>query len=170
MSILRSRRLWAAAGGATALIAANGQRDVTLRRQEVHLDADVITVLSRLRDRLGAGSDVVAAEGDRIVRRFAGSAGRFEFATVELLEFDDDGISFQHLRGPFAACRERFDLRASEQGSLLIHTGTFSMKGGAWSWLFGVAFVKPAFDAHVRQHMLDLQQEFAADSPPTHEA
>lgn len=80
-------------GCAAALLATGFGREVALSGQEVQLDADPAVVLRRLRETLGAGEDVIAAEPRRIVRRFSGSAGGFLYATVELVELDDHGIS-----------------------------------------------------------------------------
>ncbi len=37
--------------------------------------------------------------------------------------------------------------------------GHFSMRGGLAGWLFGLLLVRPAFEKHVREHLLQTQQE-----------
>lgn len=154
---------WVLSGSAAVRLAARVKRSVALRRQEIQLDTDAKVALARLRETLGGGPDVIAAEDQQVVRRFAGSAGPFRYATIELLTFDDGGISFEHLQGPFAACRECFDLLPAQPGALLVHSGSFSLRGGLWGWLLGIAVVRPAFDSHVREHMLELRAQFAAE-------
>jgi hypothetical protein len=150
-----------AAGAAAAVAGAAVPRVVELDPEEVLLQADVDIVLARLKDRFGQGPDVLAGNEHRVVRRFSGAAGAFRYATVELVEYRRSGITFEHLRGPFAECHEWFDLTPSGEGSRLVHSGTFTLRGGIWTWPFARLVVKRSFQAHVREHLLEMRKDVA---------
>lgn len=104
---------------------------------------------------------MIAGDDRRVVRRFSGRAGRLTYATVEIVGFEADAITFEHLRGPFAACHERFDLTSTATGSRVTHSGTFTLRGGLWTWPFAVLVVRRAFERHVREHLVGLRGELA---------
>jgi hypothetical protein len=111
-------------------------------------------VVKRFREQLSAGAEVVAAGDDRIVARFAGMAGMFRYRTVEVVSFDRGGIAFEHLRGPFRDCHERFNVEPGERGgSVVTHEGTLTMRWGLLGWLLGATVVRRTFEDHVAQHM-----------------
>jgi hypothetical protein len=94
---------------------------VTLRRDVVPAGASPAVVVAELRKRFSSDRDSILAEGgDRLVRRFEGTAGRFSYRTVELVTFEPDAVTFEHLAGPFRSCHERFDLSATNTGRSLV--------------------------------------------------
>lgn len=149
---------------AATLAGLNVRPAVTLDADEVLVPGNIDALLTSLRKQLGAGPDVLAANDQRVIRRFRGSAGRFRYATVELVQFERDAITFEHLRGPFVACHERFDLTPAAAGVRLRHTGTFTLRGGLWTWLFARTIVKRSFQDHVHKHLVALRQ--ARRDPP----
>jgi hypothetical protein len=127
---------------------------VPLRPHAVRTDDPPSAVLDHLRQQLEAQGDAVAADGQRIVIHFAGEAGMFRYRTVELVSFLPDAVTFEHLRGPFKECRERFHVTpGSGGGSVVTHDGTFTMRMGLFGWLLGVTVVRPSFERHVAAHM-----------------
>ncbi len=121
--------------------------------------SDSDAAVCHLRTSLTAGEDALACSGSRVVRRFRGSAGRFRYTTVELIDLGGDSLRFKHLRGPFLPCEESIQVEAAAVGCRLVHTGRFSMRGGLVGWLFGLLLVRPAFEEHVRQHLQQTRQE-----------
>ena len=132
-------------------LAARPKVDLAVDSVEIELPPDA--VVHHFRDRMGSGSEVIVASGDRVVRRFRGRAGRFRYATVEVVTFGRASIAFEHLRGPFASCSERFDAAPSGAGTILTHSGGFALRGGVFTWPLARTAVKRAFEAHVREHM-----------------
>lgn len=111
-------------------------------------------VLDGFRRRLEADSDVVIADGERIVARFTGRAGILRYATVELVSFRADGIAFEHLTGPFRKCHERFEVTPSPGGgSSMTHEGAFTMRAGLFGWLLGISLARRSFEQHAATHM-----------------
>ncbi len=153
---------WMAVGGVVALAALAVRPNINLAADELDLDADPEEVLSHLRCRLTGGDDLIAGDDRRVVRRFSGQAGRFTYSTVEIVGFEADAVTFDHLRGPFAACSERFELTATPTGSRLTHRGWFSLRGGLWTWPLAALLVTSAFEQHVRDHLAELQTELAS--------
>lgn len=149
----RSPLWWLVLGAAAAGATLTFRPAVSLRETALAVDAGNELVLRHLQATLGVGADVLAHGKRRVIRRFTGAAGPFPHATVELVDFDHSSVSFEHLRGPFAACQERIDVQATPAGSLLVHTGRFSIHGGLCG-LLGIVVVRPAFEEHVREHLL----------------
>ena len=50
-------------------------------------------------------------------------------------------------------------MQPTAHGCWLVHTGRFSMRGGFAGGLFGLLLARPAFEKHVREHLLQTQQE-----------
>jgi len=134
---------------------------VHLREDHVLFAAPPDTVLAHFRARFADDPEVIAADADRLVRRFQGRAGPFPYRTVEIVGFESGAVTFEHLRGPFATGHERFDLTPSGAGTRLTHRGTFRLKGGLWTWPLAVGPVRRAFEAHVLAHLQTLQAEWA---------
>jgi hypothetical protein len=135
-------------------------------RPRVGLTTDTIevpgapaAVAAHLRERFAEGPDVLAADRNAAVRRFAGRAGIFPYRTVELVTFAADAITFEHLRGPFASCHEVFELRPAPGGTRVAHRGTFVLRGGLLPWAVLAIPVKRAFGAHVHEHLRRLRSE-----------
>ena len=147
---------------------------VTLAEERVEVGRPPGEVIRSFRDRMSSGDDVIAGGGDRVVRRFSGDAGRFRYRTVEVVSFAPTSITFEHLRGPFATCRERFDASPCGAGTVLTHSGTFALRGGLFTWPLARTAVKRAFEHHVREHMQSLVGEAGAHElsaehrPPPH--
>ena len=130
---------------------------VTLRRDDVSIDAPPAVVVAELRKRFSSDENsILVGGGERLVRRFEGTAGRFSYHTVELVIFEPDGVTFEHLAGPFKSCHERFDLRATDTGSTITHTGSFRLRGGVWTAALAAGPVKHAFEHHVQLHLRAL--------------
>lgn len=136
-------------------------------RLEVELADDIVVVdatpdelLERFRNRLSTGSDVLAVEHGRLVRRFAGRAGRFRYEMVELVTFTSTALGFEHLVGPFTRCREAFSLTPVEGGMTRVtHAGDFVLRGGVWTWPLARTAVKQAFERHVHEHLVAQRDE-----------
>ena len=127
---------------------------VALRPHTVRTGDAPCTVRERFRRQLEVHGDIVATDGQRIVARFAGEAGMFRYHTVELVSFLPDAVTFEHLRGPFNECRERFHVTPrAGGGSVVTHDRTFTMRLGLLGWLLGVTVVRPTFERHVAAHM-----------------
>ncbi len=63
-------------------------------------------------------------------------------------------MTFEHLRGPFQSCVERFEfVPLADGGYALEHQGTFVMRGGWLGWLFGILVIRRVFDHLVATHM-----------------
>jgi hypothetical protein len=116
--------------------------------------------MARLRGTLA--SHALVQDADAAVARFAGRAGIFRYATVELVRFSAREVTFEHLHGPFRTCVERFAfVPLADGGHTVEHQGTFVMRGGLLGWLFGVLVVRGVFDRLVAAHM---QGSFATGS------
>lgn len=146
-------------GGGAAMTGLALRPKVILATDSVEVGLPTDTVVQQFRDRMGSGNEVIAASGDRLVRRFSGRAGRFRYATVEVVTFGPTSITFEHLRGPFASCSERFDAAPSGAGTMLTHSGSFVLRGGLFTWPLARTAVKRAFEQHVREHMRLLADE-----------
>lgn len=158
--IVRSFHLGLTAIGTIALLRVRPK--VQLAEDQVHISATSAELFSEFRRRFEHDPDhILAMEEDRLVRRFAGTEGRFSFRTVELVKYESDAITFEHLAGPFSECHERFDFSASPTGTLVTHAGSFRLRGGLWTALLAVGPVKRAFENHVRQHLHALATDFA---------
>ncbi len=89
-----------------------------------------------------------------VVAQFEGRAGIFRYETVELIRFSDQEVTFEHLRGPFRSCIERFEFVPQADGAYVLeHQGTFVMGGGSLGWLFGILVIRGVFDRLVATHM-----------------
>ena len=110
-------------------------------------------IMSRFRERLGNKSDIVAAEQDRMVAHFAGKAGPVPYKTLEIVGFEKQRVSFEHLTGPFLACTEAFEIDGSEEGSSVTHAGQFTMRGGLLGWVLGRLWVLRLFRQHVKTEL-----------------
>lgn len=157
---VRSFHLGLTAVGAIALLRVRPK--VQLAEDQVHISATSAELFAEFRRRFEHDpNDILAMEEDRLVRRFAGTEGRYSFRTVELVKYETDAITFEHLAGPFSDCHERFDFSACPTGTLVTHTGSFRLRGGLWTALLAVGPVKHAFETHVRRHLDALATEFA---------
>jgi len=150
------------------LVAAGlGSIGATFVRPRVDLADDSVAVgltpgevLEGMRERFAADEDqVLASEPDRLVRRFSGSEGRFSYETIEVVRFTDDSVTFEHLAGPFAECRETFQMTEIPGGTRFTHSGYFRLRGGLWTLPLARGPVKAAFENHVRGHMQNLASE-----------
>ena len=157
---------------AAAIAALFVRPKVELARDSVEVALSPPELLEVFRQRFAGDADaILAAEPDRIVRRFAGTEGPFSFKTVEVVRFEDAAVTFEHLAGPFAECNERFDLQpigAEVNGgpaTLLTHSGSFRLRGGLWTVPLAFGPVKRAFEAHVRGHFENLAVEHAHRDP-----
>ncbi len=136
---------------------------VTLRPDSVDLPISPQDVLAHFRKRFAdADNDIVADEGHRLVRRFAGRAGPFPYRTIELVTYETDAVTFEHLAGPFAVCEERFQLDSIESGTQLTHTGQFRLRGGLWTAPLALTGVRRAFEDHVHEHLEALRSSLSA--------
>ena len=130
---------------------------VHLRDDHVEVGATPQELLEGLREHFADSPEhVLVADNRHVVRRFAGRAGPFPYRTVELVTFEDDAITFEHLAGPFRQCHERFQLSATASGTRLTHTGHFVLRGGLWTALLALGPVRSAFEAHVHHHLREV--------------
>ena len=135
---------------------------VELARDSIEVQATPEELMETFRKRFSdSPDDILAMEDDRLVRRFAGSEGKFTFNTVEVVRYEKAAITFEHLAGPFAECNERFDFEATPSGTTLTHSGHFRLRGGLWTAPLAVGPVKKAFESHVRGHFENLAADFA---------
>jgi len=138
---------------------------VELRRDVVDFAVPPSAIMARMRDGLqGDPESVLAAGDDRVVRRFEGTAGRFSYRTVELVSFEPEAVTFEHLAGPFRSCHERFDIRATDHGSTVTHSGTYQLRGGLWTAPLAFGPVKRAFEQHVVDHLGQLSDELSGSA------
>lgn len=135
---------WFSLGLAAAAGASRCRPTLTLRRSEV---------------AVAIGSHVLARTESGVIRRFQDRAGSFRYTTVELVDVSASSVTLEHLRGPFLACAETIEVQPTAHGCRLVHTGRFPMRGGLAGWLVGLLLVRPAFEKHVREHLLQTQQE-----------
>lgn len=144
----------------TLLVGMKIRLGVRLAEDVVVVDVAPGELVERFRSRISDGPDVLAAERERLVRRFRGRAGHFRYETVESVTFDPTAILFEHLAGPFARCRETFSLEHVDGGRTRItHAGTFVLRGGLWTWPLARTAVKQAFERHVHEHLTLLRDE-----------
>lgn len=133
---------------------------VTLGRDEVDVDLPLDQLLAHFKAGFADGEDdIIVSDGDTLVRRFSGRAGPFPYRTVEVVNYEADGITFKHLAGPFKRCDERFQLDPIATGTRITHTGTFQLRGGLWTAPLALTAVRKAFETHVRQHLEALAEE-----------
>ncbi len=126
---------------------------IELAEDSVDIGLSPAVVLASMREQFaGSPDDILAIEPDRLVRRFSGSEGRFTYETVEVVRYENDAITFEHIAGPFAECEERFQLTEIPGGTRLTHTGHFRLRGGLWTAPLAAGPVKKAFENHVNGH------------------
>jgi hypothetical protein len=152
---------------AIASIAALAARPrVELARDSVDVALPPDELIEVFRGRFADSSDdILAIEHDRLVRRFAGTEGPFKFKTVEVVRYEDYAITFEHLAGPFYECNERFEFEATPSGTLLMHSGSFRLRGGLWTAGLAIGPVKKAFESHVHGHFRYLANEVSSTEP-----
>lgn len=127
---------------------------IPLRPSSVHTIDAPDAVVTRLRELVEADGGVIAAGDEHVVARFVRRARWFPYRTVEKVAFRPDEVTFDHLRGPFHRCTERFRVEpAPDGGSVVTHEGSFVMRGGLPGWLLGVVVVRRAFEDHVAAHL-----------------
>jgi hypothetical protein len=120
----------------------------------VRLEQTPVQLQAQMRG--GLASRLLVQDANAAVARFEGRAGFFRYETVELIRFSDQGVTFEHLRGPFRSCIERFNFVPLADGAYAFeHRGTFVMRGGLLGWLFGVLVIRGVFDRLVATHMQD---------------
>ena len=151
---------------AATLIALGVRRDVTLREDSVVLPVTPEHALAQMRARFTSGPDVIAADADCLVRRFSGRAGPYSYRTVELVTFEPESITFEHLRGPFVTCHERFELSRTSLGARLTHSGSFRVRGGLWTLALAAGPIRRAFEEHVGEHLEHLRAELTRVARP----
>lgn len=78
---------------------------------------------------------------------------------MELVKWETDAITFEHLAGPFTECHERFEVTPCSTGTQVTHTGSFRLRGGLWTALLAIGPVKRAFEANVHRHLDALATE-----------
>lgn len=149
---------------AAAYAALRWSPTVTLADDTVVVDASSERLVSRFRQRLSVGDDVIVAQQDRIVRRFHGQAGRFGYHTVEIVTFAPSSVTFEHLVGPFVRCTELFEFARVSAGTSVSHSGSYALRGGLWTWPLSRTMVKSAFERHVHHHLIALGDELAERS------
>lgn len=147
------------AGSVISLACMSVAPTVRLAPESVRVAISPTDVIAQFRTWMGDGTDVVAAGGDTVVRRFSGQAGHFRYSTVEVVTFGPTWLTFEHLKGPFKSCSERYEAAPTSDGTQLTHTGTFALRGGLFTWPLARAAVKRAFEQHVRDHMQALRLE-----------
>jgi hypothetical protein len=139
---------------------------VELARDSVEVPVPPAELIEVFRKRFADSSDdILAIEPHRLVRRFAGTEGPFKFKTVEVVRYEDDVITFEHLAGPFYECNERFEFAPTPSGTLLTHSGSFRLRGGVWTAALAIGPVKKAFESHVHGHFQNLANELSATKP-----
>ena len=132
---------------------------VELAEDSVDIGLPLERVLADMRERFASSpEDILAMEPNRMVRRFSGSEGKFTYKTVEVVRFENDAVTFEHIAGPFAECNERFQLTEIPGGTRLTHTGYFRLRGGLWTAPLAVGPVKKAFENHVNGHFQTMAE------------
>ncbi len=147
------------AGSAMSLACMSVAPTIRLTPESVRVGISPTDVIAQFRARMSDGADVVAAGSDTVVRRFSGQAGHFRYSTVEVVTFGPTWLTFEHLKGPFKSCNERFEAAPTSDGAQLTHTGTFALRGGLLTWPLARTAVKRSFEQHVRDHMQALRLE-----------
>src|SRR5713226_4006467 len=76
---------------------------ITLPVRRVRLEQTPEQLQAQMRG--GLASRLLVQNTNAAVARFEGRAGIFRYETVELIRFSDQGVAFEHLRGPFQSCQ-----------------------------------------------------------------
>ena len=155
-------------GAFTFGLASIGSIGATFVRPRIDMTEDSVdiglapaVVLANLRERFAnSPDDILAIEPDRLVRRFSGSEGRFSYETVEVVRYEDNAVTFEHIAGPFAECNERFQLAEIPGGTRMTHTGYFRLRGGLWTAPLAAGPVKKAFEKHVHGHFQTMADTY----------
>lgn len=79
---------------------------ITLPVRRVRLEQTPEQLKAQMRD--GLAPRILIHDANAAVAHFEGRAGIFRYTTVELIRFSDQGVTFEHLHGPFQSCFERF--------------------------------------------------------------
>jgi len=130
---------------------------IRLRSHTVALDRAPEEVLARLRAQVEGAPDVLMRSGDSLVATFTGRVGALPYRTVELVQFSERRVTFEHLAGPFRSAQESFDVVTLPDGTpALEHRGQFVMRFGLLGWIFGCLVVRRMFEGLVASHMAQL--------------
>jgi hypothetical protein len=132
-------------------------RRIELPARSIDVGAPVSAVMEDFRSRLTEMPGVICQVADTVVARFSGRVGPYRGHTVEVVRFEVDSLTFEHLAGPFRACHEIFAVRPDTDDTAIVeHRGWLVMKFGPLGWLAGLLLARPAFDRVIARELQGL--------------
>lgn len=143
---------------AAGAVAAYLRPVIRLRVEIVEVDVTAAAFVDWFRGQVSEEALVIAEDDSAVVAGFSGRAGRFSYRTTEAVRFAADAVRFEHLQGPFAECEELFTVQRTEDTTTVEHSGHFRMRYGLVGWVLGVFVVRPTFEQHVADRMLQMQR------------
>ena len=120
----------------------------------------------------GESSRVLQQEGNTIIAEFLTPSGKRTYRTVEEVHlYPLERITFRHLEGPLAFAEEEFNLVERDLGTELQYRGEIGCRV-PWlagvGWLIATVYVRPKYDAVIRNHMEKLKAAAEARASRSH--
>ena len=153
---------------------------VNLARQVVHIEAPrelVFQMLSAigkgsLPGSEGESSRVVERQGDTIIAEFFSRSGKRVYRTLEEVRlFPPERITFHHIEGPLVFSQEAFILTEADGGTDFSYFGEVECRirfMPGIGWLTAVTYVKPKYNALIRNHMAGIKAAAEARAARSH--
>ena len=120
----------------------------------------------------GESSRVLEQTGDTIIAEFLTKSGKRTYRTVERVElFPPERITFLHLEGPLTFAEEAFNLEERDTGTELLYRGEIEYRVpwlAGTGWLIAMIYVRPKYDAVIREHMEKLMVGAEARAARSH--
>ncbi len=120
----------------------------------------------------GESSRVLEREGNTLIAEFYSRSGKRIYRTLERVElYPPERLSFSHLEGPLTYSEEEFVLVERDGGMELQYRGEIECKlrfGPGLGWLTALLYVRPKYNALIRDHMDHLKDAAEARAARSH--
>ena len=120
----------------------------------------------------GDSSRAMERDGDTIIAEFLTTSGKRIYRTVEKVQlYPPERITFQHLESPLIFSEEEFNLVERGDGCELRYWGEIGCRVpllAGLGWLIAKFYVKPKYDAVIRNHMTALKSAAEARAARSH--
>ena len=120
----------------------------------------------------GESSRVLERDGNVLSAEFNSRSGNRMYRTLERVElYPPERITFSHLEGPLTYSEEEFILEEQKNGTKLQYGGEIECKLRflpVLGWLAALFYVRPKYNALIRNHMEHLKTAAEARAARSH--